>query len=134
MTENNDFLEVLCHHLNTLSLPLIARVDYVDETEDLALYPMPGGAIESEDLAGNQTVALNFGIAVKSQDQQKANAILWEINADLTRFDLNLPSQNQSYEFLGLSVINTPSLNELDEQGYYIYQLEITARLEIERN
>ncbi|MGV3311322.1 minor capsid protein [Streptococcus suis] len=113
---------------------MIARVDYVDEKEDLALYPMPGGSIESEDLAGNQTVALNFGIAVKSQDQQKANAILWEINAELTRFDLNLPSQNQSYEFLGLSVINTPSLNELDEQGYYIYQLEITARLEIERN
>lgn len=133
MTTNNDFLDVLCAHINSLGLSLQADVGYVDEQEGLALYPLPGGSVEEEDLAGTQTVKLYYEIAIKSRDQALNNATLWQINAALSQLNLNLPSQNDSYTFLSLEVA-APSLNDLDEQGFYIYLLDISARLEVERN
>ena len=132
MINNNDFSTVLLNHIKKLNLAIPARLDYLGEHEDLVIYPLPGGKVEAEDMAGTQTVSLPFEIAIKSQDQSLTNATLWLINTSLSQLDLDLPSLNQSYEFLGLEVTK-PFLNDLDEQGFYIYQLDITASLEIER-
>ncbi|WP_314365824.1 minor capsid protein [uncultured Streptococcus sp.] len=132
MINNNDFSTVLLNHIKKLNLAIPARLDYLGEHEDLVIYPLPGGKVEAEDMAGTQTVSLPFEIAIKSQDQSLTNAALWLINTSLSQLDLDLPSLNQSYEFLGLEVAK-PFLNDLDEQGFYIYQLDITASLEIER-
>lgn len=132
MINNNDFSTVLLNHIKKLNLAIPARLDYLGEYEDLVIYPLPGGKVEAEDMAGTQTVSLPFEIAIKSQDQSLTNATLWLINTSLSQLDLDLPSLNQSYEFLGLEVAK-PFLNDLDEQGFYIYQLDITASLEIER-
>lgn len=132
MINNNDFSAVLLNHIKKLNLAIPARLDYLGEHEDLVIYPLPGGKVEAEDMAGTQTVSLPFEIAIKSQDQSLTNATLWLINTSLSQLDLDLPSLNQSYEFLGLEVAK-PFLNDLDEQGFYIYQLDITASLEIER-
>lgn len=132
MINNNDFSTVLLNHIKKLNLAIPARLDYLGEHEDLVIYPLPGGKVETEDMAGTQTVSLPFEIAIKSQDQSLTNATLWLINTSLSQLDLDLPSLNQSYEFLGLEVAK-PFLNDLDEQGFYIYQLDITASLEIER-
>lgn len=129
---NNDFSEVLRDFINTLNLPLTCTLDYLSEKEGLVLYPLPGGKVEDEDMAGTQTVSLPFEIAIKSRDQALNNTILWQINAALSKMDLNLPSKNKSYNFLGLAV-DKPYLNDLDEQGFYIYLLDVTASLEIER-
>ncbi|MEN4254342.1 capsid protein, partial [Streptococcus pyogenes] len=48
-------------------------------------------------------------------------------------FDLKLPSLNNSYTFTSLDV-EKPFLNDLSDQGFYIYVLDITAHLEIEGN
>lgn len=130
---NNDFAEVLLHFINQLNLPLVARLDYLNEQDDLVIYSMPGGKVEEEDMAGNQVVSLPFEIAIKSKNQELTNGTLWQINKSLSAFDLELPSENGSYQYQSLSV-ETPSLNDINEQGYYIYLLDITARLEIERN
>lgn len=132
MINNNDFSTVLLNYIKKLNLAIPARLDYLGEHEDLVIYPLPGGKVEAEDMAGTQTVSLPFEIAIKSQDQSLTNATLWLINTSLSQLDLDLPSLNQSYEFLGLEVAK-PFLNDLDEQGFYIYQLDITASLEIER-
>ena len=129
---NNDFSEVLRDFINTLNLPLTCTLDYLSEKEGLVLYPLPGGKVEDEDMAGTQTVSLPFEIAIKSRDQALNNTILWQINAALSKIDLDLPSKNKSYNFLGLAV-DKPYLNDLDEQGFYIYLLDVTASLEIER-
>jgi hypothetical protein len=129
---NNDFSEVLRDFINTLNLPLTCTLDYLSEKEGLVLYPLPGGKVEDEDMAGTQTVSLPFEIAIKSRDQALNNTILWQINAALSKMDLDLPSKNKSYNFLGLAV-DKPYLNDLDEQGFYIYLLDVTASLEIER-
>ena len=130
--QNNDFSEVLLEHIKSVQSKIPSALGYLDEKEGLVIYPLPGGKVEDEDMAGVQTVSLPFEIAIKSRDQVLNNTILWQINAALSKMDLNLPSKNKSYNFLGLAV-DKPYLNDLDEQGFYIYLLDVTASLEIER-
>lgn len=133
MRQNNDFQLMLVRHINTLDLPLTARLDYLRETDDLVVYPLPGGEVKEQFMDGTQEIRLPFEIAIKSTDQELANAILWTINTALAGFDLNISSGNGSYTFLGLNV-SKPFLNEKDVQGYYIYLLDVTAALEIRKD
>lgn len=126
---NNDFSEVLRDFINTLGLPLICRLDYLSETEGLVLYPLPGGKVEKEYLNGKQDISLVFEVAIKTTDHQKTSSILWAVNSALADFNLELPSQNNSYQFRGLEV-SQPFLNDRDDQGFYVYMLDITAKIE----
>nr|DAO90916.1 MAG TPA: Minor capsid protein [Caudoviricetes sp.] len=130
---NNDFSEVLKDFLAGLGLPLTPRLDYLNEGEDLVIYALPGGKVEDEDMAGTQILSLPYEIAIKSKDQQKVNATLWKINTELSKIGLELPSLNNSYTFLSLKV-ETPSLNDVNDQDYYIYLLDLQATIEVERN
>lgn len=127
---NNDFSEVLRDFINTLNLSLTCRLDYLAETEDLVLYPLPGGKILKEYMDGKQDISLIFEVAIKTLDHQKTSSILWAINHALANFDLELPSKNNSYQFRGLEV-SQPFLNDRDDQGFYIYMLDVTAEIEI---
>ena len=130
---NNDFSEVLQEFLDGLGLPITPRLDYLNEGEDLVIYALPGGKVEDEDMAGTQILSLPFEIAIKSKDQQKVNAILWKINTELSKIGLELPSLNNSYTFLS-SKVETPSLNDVNDQDYYIYLLDLQATIEVERS
>ncbi|MEX2784446.1 minor capsid protein [Streptococcus sp. H49] len=126
----NDFSEVLRDYINTLGLPLKCRLDYLAEDEGLVLYPLPGGKVEKEYMDGKQDISLVFEVAIKSTDQAEANAVLWTINQALADFNLELPSKNNSYQFKRLEVAQ-PFLNDRDEQGFYIYMLDLTAQIEV---
>ena len=130
---NNDFSEVLQVFLAGLGLPLTPRLDYLNEGEDLVIYALPGGKAEDEDMAGTQILSLPYEIAIKSKDQQKVNATLWKINTELSKIGLELPSLNNSYTFLSLKV-ETPTLNDVNDQDYYIYLLDLQATIEVERS
>lgn len=130
---NNDFSEVLKDFLAGLGLPLTPRLDYLNEGENLVIYALPGGKVEDEDMAGTQILSLPYEIAIKSKDQQKVNATLWKINTELSKIGLELPSLNNSYTFLSLKV-ETPSLNDVNDEDYYIYLLDLQATIEVERS
>ncbi|MPQ54869.1 capsid protein, partial [Citrobacter sp. NMI7905_11] len=49
------------------------------------------------------------------------------------KIDLVLPSDNNSYEYMGMEV-SRPAMKGKDEQGYYYYTIEIVAKIVIERN
>lgn len=127
---NNDFSEVLRDFINTLNLSLKCRLDYLSEKEDLVLYPLPGGKILKEYMDGKQDISLIFEVAIKTLDHQRTSSILWTINHALANFDLELPSKNNSYQFRGLEV-SQPFLNDRDDQGFYIYMLDVTAEIEV---
>nr|DAM94148.1 MAG TPA: Minor capsid protein [Caudoviricetes sp.] len=127
---NNDFSEVLRDFINTLNLSLTCRLDYLSEKEDLVLYPLPGGKILQEYMDGKQDISLIFEVAIKTLDHQRTSSILWAINHALANFDLELPSKNNSYQFRGLEV-SQPFLNDRDDQGFYIYMLDVTAEIEV---
>lgn len=127
---NNDFSEVLRDFINTLNLSLTCRLDYLSEKEDLVLYPLPGGKILKKYMDGKQDISLVFEVAIKTLDHQRTSSILWTINHALANFDLELPSKNNSYQFIGLEVSH-PFLNDRDDQGFYIYMLDVTAEIEV---
>lgn len=128
----NDFSEVLLEYIKGVQTQIPSKHGYLDEHEGLVIYPLPGGDVVEEDMAGTQIVDLPFEIAIKSKDQKLIDNTLWQINTALSKIGLELPSKNNSYNYLGLEV-KKPYLNELDEQGFYIYLLDVTANLEIER-
>lgn len=126
---NNDFSKVLRDHINTLGLPLPCKLDYLAEREGLVLYPLPGGKVEKEYMNGKQLISLVYEVAIKTTDHEKTSSILWTINHALADFNLELPSKNNSYQFMSLEV-SQPFLNDRDEQGFYIYMLDVTAKIE----
>lgn len=128
--KNNDFQISLVRFINGLNLPLTARLDYLSENADLVVYPLPGGKITMEYMDGRQEMLLPFEIAVKLKDQELANAIMWRLNESLSAFDLEIASQNGTYDFIGLTT-QKPFVNGKDDQGYFIYLLDLEARLEI---
>ena len=132
MIQKNDFTEVLLEHIKGIQDKIPSKLGYLAEKEGLVVYPLPGGDVVDEDMAGTQIVDLPFEIAIKSKDQKLIDNTLWQINTALSKIGLELPSNNNSYNFLGLKV-KKPYLNELDEQGFYTYLLDVTASLEIER-
>lgn len=131
MINNIDFQEVLCDYVNSLNLPLEARLDYFTEKDDLVINLISGGRVEQLFMDSTQEISLPFEIAVKSLENQKANAIMWTIHSALSEFNLQLPSVNGTYQFLSLDV-GKPAVNGRDEQDYFIYTLRIVAKLEIE--
>lgn len=132
MQDNKNFQEVLLKHINSFDrLPLKARLDYFNEDEDdLVINAIPGGTIDKEFMDGTREVSLPFEIAVKSRTNKKASDIIWFLNGELSAFDIDLPSTDNSYTFLSLSV-EKPGINGRDEQGYFVYTLQLTAKLEI---
>ncbi|KXI12079.1 MULTISPECIES: minor capsid protein [Streptococcus] len=132
MQDNKNFQEVLLKHINSFDrLPLKARLDYFNEDEDdLVINAIPGGTIDKEFMDGTREVSLPFEIAVKSKSNKKASDIIWFLNGELSAFDIDLPSTDNSYTFLSLSV-EKPGINGRDEQGFFVYTLQLTAKLEI---
>lgn len=132
MQNNKNFQDVLLAHINNIkALPLRARLDYFeDDNDDLVVNAIGGGTIEKEYMDGTREISLPFEIAIKCKNNQKAIDVLWIINADLSEMDIDLPSTDNSYTFLSLKV-DKPGINGKDEQGYFVYSMQITAKLEI---
>lgn len=132
MQNNKNFQNVLLAHINNIKdLPLKARIDYFeDDKDDLVINTLSGGTIDKEYMDGTREVSLPFEIAVKSKTNVVANDIIWLLNGDLSDFDLDLPSTDNSYTFLSLKV-DKPGINGKDEQGYFVYSMQVTAKLEI---
>ncbi|HEP2841429.1 TPA: minor capsid protein [Streptococcus pyogenes] len=132
MQNNKNFQSVLLTHINNIPvLPLRARLDYfVDDKDDLVINALSGGIVEKEYMDGTREVSLPFEIAIKCKENKKAIDTLWFINADLSALDIDLPSTDNSYTFLSLKV-DKPGINGKDEQGYFVYSMQVIAKLEI---
>lgn len=135
MQNNKNFQKVLLDHINAIpDLGLHARLDYFkDDVDDLVLNSIPGGTIDKEYFDGTREVSLPFEIAVKSKSNQFASDIIWLINGDLSEFDIELPSSDQSYNFMSLEV-GKPGINGQDEQKFFVYTLQLKAKIEIGGN
>lgn len=132
MQNNKNFQKVLLDHINAIpDLGLHARLDYFkDDVDDLVVNSIPGGTIDKEYYDGTREVSLPFEIAVKSKSNQLASDIIWLINGNLSEFDLELPSTDNSYTFMSLDV-GKPGINGQDEQKFFVYTLQLTAKIEI---
>ncbi len=133
MQNNKNFQQVLLDHINNIKhIPLKARLDYFeDDKDDLVINALSGGVIDKEYMDGTREVSLPFEIAIKCKENKKAIDTIWLINGELSSLDIDLPSTDNSYTFLSLSV-DKPGINGKDEQGYFVYSMQVIAKLEIQ--
>lgn len=130
---NKDFQIALGSFINSIpNLGFKARAEYFKpDQDDLVINATPGGRINREYMDGMKEVQLPFEIAIKSKINQKAYDAIWLITEALSSPLINWPDNNNSYSFVRLNV-NRPTINGRDEQGYYVYTLNLDAILEVQ--
>lgn len=129
-----DFMERLKDNINSLpDLPMKLTLGYLTAKDSLVLYALPGGQVIREYYDGVKDQSLNYEIGIKTKDQQKANATLWQIQTHLEQVE-ELISKDSSFQFQKLRVSNKPFLSDQDEQGFFVYLLDITADLTTLKN
>lgn len=132
MQNNKNFQQVLLDYINSIpNLALKARLDYFeDDKDDLVINALSGGVVDKEYMDGTREVSLPFEIAIKCKENKKAIDAIWLINGELSLLDISLPSTDNSYTFLSLSV-DKPGINGKDEQHYFVYSMQLIAKIEI---
>jgi hypothetical protein len=124
-----DFIDRLCDSVNSIpNLPINCSLGYLLSTECLVLYPLPGGQVEREFYDGIKDQVLNYEFSMKSQDQQAIQRTLWLIQSHLEELS-SLNSDDGSFDFGEIRISNKPYINNEDEQGYYIFILDIQAAI-----
>nr|DAG29549.1 MAG TPA: Minor capsid protein [Caudoviricetes sp.] len=124
-----DFIERLNDSVNSIhSLPIKCILGYLKSEECLVLYPLPGGQVEREYFDGTKDQLLNYEFVMKSKDQEKIHKTLWQIQYHLEGLSLLL-SNDGSFDFEEIKITNKPYINDEDEQGYYIFILDIQVSI-----
>ena len=126
-----DFAERLTDKINAIpSLLETCRMGYLGAEESLVIYPMPGSRTITEFMDGTKEQQLNFEIAMKSKLQSKLHNTLWLIQTELEALD-SLESQDGSFGFEELLITNKPFINQIDEQGWFVFLLDIQAKITV---
>ncbi|WP_251867841.1 minor capsid protein [Enterococcus malodoratus] len=124
-----DFIDRIKESINSIDgLPIKIRKGYLSADESLVIYPLPGGQVITEFYDGIKDQQLNYEIAMKSKDGDKIEKVLWLISDYLEQLE-ELKSQNETFEFNGLTITSKPFINDADEQGWFVFLLDFQAKL-----
>lgn len=128
-----DFMERLTDRVNALpGLPIPCKMGYLGTDESFVIYPLPGGRVVSKFMDGTSDHELNFEFAMKSKSQSKIHDTLWLVQNELEALK-ELESHDGSFEFDELIITNKPFINNADEQGWFVFLLDIQAKITIFR-
>ena len=122
-------MDQLNKKINSMNLFASSRIGLLGADESISIMVMPGG----EEIAffdGTRDKEYQVQVNAKSKNQLNCFNALTKIYQTLENLD-DLPSENGSYDFQGITTQSLPSLLEQDEQGYWVYVLSISARITI---
>lgn len=120
-----DLIERLKDSVNTIDgLPARCLLGYLKPEESFVVYPLPGSKVVRRYYDGIKDQVLNFEFAMKSKDQQKIHQTLWATQSFLEDLE-ELSSKDGSFDFDGITVTNKPFITNLDDTGYYIFNLDV---------
>lgn len=120
-----DLIERLKDSVNTIDgLPVRCLLGYLKPEESFVVYPLPGSKVVRHYYDGIKDQTLNFEFAMKSKDQQKIHQTLWATQSFLEELE-ELSSKDGSFDFDGITVTNKPFITNLDDTGYYIFNLDV---------
>lgn len=126
-----DFLERLSDYINQIDeLPVVCEPGYLGADESLGVYPIPGSRDVAVYMDGTKDMQLNYEIAMKSKVQGHIHSTLWLIQNELDRLK-KLESHDGSFKFIDLTITNKPFINEADEQGWFVFLLNVQAKITI---
>ena len=124
-----DFMERLNDRINDIEdLPIKSKLGYLGTDESLVLYPLPGSTPIATYMDGTRDEAINYEISMKSKSQDKINKSLWLIARTLERLEV-ITSLDDSFEFQEINITNMPYVNNADEQGWYVFNLNVRATI-----
>jgi len=103
---------------------------YLGIDESFVVYPLPGSRTVSEFMDGTKEQHLNFEFAMKSQLQSKIHTTLWLVQNELDELE-ELESHDGSFEFEELIITNKPFINQIDDQGWFVFLLDIQANITV---
>ncbi len=106
------------------------KLGYLGVGESFVLYPLPGSRVTQEYMDGTTDQQLNYEIAFKSKSQNKINDTLWAVQTELEKTRV-IVSGNNSFEFDELIITNKPFINQLDDQGWFVFLLNVQAKITI---
>lgn len=124
-----DFMVRLNQQINSLNLYTNSIIGVLGDSESISIMAMPGGS-ETVFFDGVRDKDYNVQINTKSKNQQNCINALTKIYQTLENLN-ELPSSNGSYDFESISTTSLPSLLMYDENGFFIYELSIVAKITI---
>ncbi|GGB26837.1 putative minor capsid protein, phage associated [Lentibacillus populi] len=126
-----DFIDRLCDRINEMpGLPTECKLGYLGTDESLVLYPLPGSRVTQEYMDGTKDWQMNCEIAMKSKLQSKISHTLWTVQNELENLE-ELESEDNSFEFEELIITNKPFINGADEQGWFVFLLDVQAKITV---
>lgn len=108
-----DFIDRLADLIDAYKFPYKLRIGSLDEGESMAIMTLPGGE-EAVYFDGVRDKTLNIAIDIKSKSTIKAYQTL-NVLFQLLESLVDLPSQNDSYDFNGITTTNAPNKIGADE-------------------
>lgn len=126
-----DFIERLKDKINEVpGLLLRCKLGYLGTEESLVLYPLPGSRTVQEYMDGTKDQELNYEIAMKSKLHSEINATLWLVQNELENLK-KIESHDGSFKFDELTITNKPFINQIDEQGWFVFLLNVQAKITV---
>ena len=126
-----DFTERLTERVNQIpNLPTLCRMGYLGAEESLVVFPLPGSRVVTRFMDGTSEQQLNYEFAMKSKSQSKIHATLWMVQNELEGLQ-ELKSQDGSFEFEDLVITDKPFINQADEQGWFVFLLDVKANITV---
>lgn len=124
-----DFLERLVDAVNSIDgLPIRCEPGYLGESESFVAYPIPGSRVMNEYFSGVKDQQLNYEFAMKSRAPGNIHNTLWIVQNALEQIE-SITSNDGSFEFDELIITNKPFINQADNQGWYVFLLDIQAKV-----
>lgn len=126
-----DFIERLTDKVNEMpGLPVPLKMGYLGVDESFVVYPLPGSRTVQEYMDGTKDQQLNYEFAMKSKSQSSIHNTLWLVQNKLESLE-ELNSINGSFEFEELIITNKPFINQLDDQGWFVFLLNVQANITV---
>lgn len=126
-----DFIERLCDRINEIPrLPISCKMGYLGTDESFVIYPLPGSRVVTQYMDGESDQQLNYELAMKSKSQSRIHTALWMVQNELENLK-ELKSQDNSFEFDELNITNKPYINQTDDQGWFVFLLDVQANITV---
>lgn len=124
-----DLLEQLNKKINSLDLYARSRIGLLGTDESISIMAMPGGD-ETVYMDGARDKDYQVQVNAKSRCNDHCFDALTTIYQTLENLD-DLPSENGSYEFNKVQTKSLPNLVGQDEDGFFIWVLNISCKITI---
>lgn len=124
-----DFIERLADKVNAIAhLPTPCRIGYLGVGESFVVYSLPGSRVTTKYMDGTTDQQLNFEFAMQSKSQAQIHQTLWLVQNGLEGLS-ELKSKDGSFEFDELIITNKPFINQIDDQGWFVFLLDVQAHI-----